>query len=221
MNPAFDTIAPHPEGVDAADELIHERAYVVRAYKGGDNTLILRGSVRDQKPPGLYFDDTEPLTIHHMIVDLTVAIPSLEIVGAKVVLEIHPHTSCTRIEDHYSKLVGLSIARGFTHKIRELFGGPRGCTHTTALLQAMAPVAIQSIWSFNMAQARADGDTPFNTAEASQRALMANVNTCHVWAEDGEHVAGLRNGEPMDVPLWITKRFEELGRDPVTWRNQE
>ena len=221
MTPAFDAIAPHPEGVDAADELIHERAYVVRAYKSGNDKLILRGSVRDQKPAGLYFDDTEPLTIHHMIVDLTVAIPSLEIVAANVVLEIHPHPSCTRIEDHYGKLVGLSIARGFTHKIRELFGGPRGCTHTTALLQAMAPVAIQSIWSFNMSQARDNGNTPFNTVEASQRALMANVNTCHVWAEDGEHVAGLRNGEPMDVPLWITKRFDELGRDPLTWRNRE
>lgn len=219
MNPAFDAIAPHPEGVDASDQLIHERAYVVRAYRHGADQLVLRGSVRDQKPPGLYFDDTEPLTIHHMIVDLTIAIPSLEVVDAKVVLEVHPHASCTRIEDHYGKLVGLSIARGYTNKVRELFGGPRGCTHTTALLQAMAPVAIQSIWSFNMAQSKADGvDTPFNTEEASQRALMANVNTCHVWAEDGEHVAGLRNGEPMDVPLWISKRFDELGRDPVTWR---
>jgi hypothetical protein len=220
MTPAFDAIAPHPDGVAAADELIHERAYVVRAYRHGTDQLILRGSVRDQKPPGLYIaDDTEPLTIHHMIVDLTVAIPSLEIVAAKAVLETHPHPSCKRIEDHYGQLVGLSIARGFTHKVRELFGGPRGCTHTTALLQAMAPVAIQSIWSFNMAQARDDQETPFDTDTARQAALMANVNTCHVWAEDGEHVAGLRNGEPMDVPLWITKRLDQLGRDPATWRS--
>ena len=52
MTPAFDAIAPHPDGVDAADELIHERAYVVRAYRNGADRLILRGSVRDQKPPG-------------------------------------------------------------------------------------------------------------------------------------------------------------------------
>lgn len=42
----FDDIAPHPEGVDAADELIHERAYVVRAYRKGTDTLVLRGSDR-------------------------------------------------------------------------------------------------------------------------------------------------------------------------------
>ena len=223
MTPAFDAIAPHPDGVDAADQIIHERAYVVRAYRHGNDQLILRGSVRDQKPPGLYIaDDPEPLTIHHMIVDLTIAVPSLEIVDAKAVLETHPHPSCKRIEDHYDKLVGLSIARGFTHKIRELFGGPRGCTHTTALLQAMAPVAIQSIWSFNMARAQSPnegGGDPFSNEQVRQAALMANTNTCHVWAEDGEHVAGLRAGGSMDVPLWITKRFDELGRDTASWRS--
>lgn len=220
MTRAFDAIAPHPDGVDAADELIHERSYVVRAYRNGSDKLTLRGGVRDQKPPGLYIvDDPEPLTIHHMIVDLTVAIPSLEIVEATVVLEVHPHPECPRIEDHYSKLVGLSIARGFTNKIRELFGGPRGCTHTTALLQAMAPVAIQSIWSLNMGQARSeDGATPFSIDAAREAALMANTNTCHVWADDSAHVAGLRAGESMGVPLWISRRFDQLGRDPETWR---
>ncbi|MEY2523408.1 MAG: hypothetical protein QOJ66_1973, partial [Ilumatobacteraceae bacterium] len=219
MTPAFDAITPHPDGVDADDELIHERAYVVRAYRRGVDELILRGAVRDQKPPGLYFDDTQPLTVHHMIVDLTIAVPSLEITAAKAVLEIHPHSTCKRIEDHYDTLVGLSIARGFTHKIRELFGGPRGCTHTTALLQAMAPVAIQSMWSFNMAQAQPnDHRNPFSDPDSRQAVLMTNINSCHVWAEDSDHVTALRNGEPMEVPLWITKRFDDLGRDPETFR---
>src|SRR5215204_4851860 len=93
-----------------------------------------------------------------------IAMATLEITAAKAVLEVHPHSSCPRIEDHYGNLVGLSIARGFAHKVRELFGGPRGCTHTTALLQAMAPVAIQSIWSLNMGRPREEGgDSPFRT----------------------------------------------------------
>src|SRR4051812_49539139 len=85
--------------------------------------------------------------MHHMQVDLEVAFPSMEIVASTVVFESHPHVLCPSITPHYEKLVGLSIARGFTHKVRELFGGPRGGTHTTALLQAMAPVAIQATWS--------------------------------------------------------------------------
>jgi Protein of unknown function (DUF2889) len=214
MTPAFDEITPHPEGVDPAEELVHERAYVVRAYRKGSDTLVLRGAVRDQKPPGLFIaDDPDPLTIHHMIVDLEISVPSLDITAAKVVLEVHPHSGCPRIEDHYGNLVGLSIARGFTHKVRELFGGPRGCTHTTALLQAMAPVAVQSMWSFQMAEARAGGQsTPFDTPEARQRAVVANFNTCHVWAEGSDHVEGILHGGPVEVPLWISRRTAELDR---------
>jgi hypothetical protein len=82
MTPAFDAIAPHPAGVDP-DDLIHERSYVVRAYRNGGEGIILRGAVRDQKPPGMYIvDDAELLTVHHMIVDLTIAMPSLEITAA-------------------------------------------------------------------------------------------------------------------------------------------
>lgn len=219
----FDDIAPHPEGVDPTDELIHERAYVVRAYRKGTDTLVLRGSVRDQKPPGLYVPgDPDPLTVHHMIVDLTIGVPSLEILGAKAVLETHPHAACPRIEDHYGNLVGLSIARGFTHKVRELFGGPRGCTHTTALLQAMAPVAVQSMWSFRVAQAKEAGNpSAFSSPESRQGALMMNLNTCHIWAEDGEQVASIRNNEPMEVPVWIVDRFQKLGLDPTSWRNSD
>ncbi len=220
----FDEITPHPDGVDPGTDLIHERAYVVRAYRRGPSTLIIRGAVRDQKPPGLYIaSDPDPLTVHHMVVDLTVAVPSLEITDARAVLETHPHSACPRIEDHYEHLIGLSIARGFTHKVRELFGGPRGCTHTTALLQAMAPVAIQSMWSFRMSAAgdSAAGEAAPMSNEMRQQAMLTNLNTCHIWAEGGEQVAAIRNGEPMEVPVWITDRFAQLGLDPSTWRNRE
>lgn len=225
MHEFFDDIVPHPEGVEPEADLIHERAYVVRAYRKDDRTLLLRGAVRDQKPPGLYVPgDTEPLTVHHMIVDLEIAVPSLEIVGARAALKTHPHTNCPRIEDHYDNLVGLSIARGFTHKVRELFGGPRGCTHTTALLQAMAPVAVQSLWSFRLLAARDQGATranAFSTPEERMRSVAMNLNTCHIWAEDGEQVTAIRNGEPMEVPVWIVDRYAKLGLDPTSWRIEE
>jgi len=225
MHEFFDDIAPHPEGVSPIDDLVHERSYVVRAFRKRDDLLVIRGAVRDQKPPGLCVDiDPNPLTIHHMQIDLEIAFPTLEIVGATVGIEVHPHTSCTNIEPHYDKLVGLSIARGFTHKVRELFGGPRGCTHTTALLQAMAPVAIQSIWSLRVLATRAGGGSggpDFSSPESRERAMAMNINTCHIWAEDGEQVAAIRAGRPMEVPVWIVRRYAELGRDPSTWRAED
>jgi hypothetical protein len=29
------------------------------------------------------------------------------------------------------------------------------------------------------------------------------------------------NDEPMEVPVWIVKRFEKLGLDPSSWRNSD
>src|SRR4051812_38911734 len=151
--------------------------------------------------------------MHHMQVDLEVAFPSMEIVASTVVFESHPHVLCPSITPHYEKLVGLSIARGFINKVRELFGGPRGCTHTTALLQAMAPVAIQSMWSFRAAAAESEGMTPFGTDESREISIAANLNTCHVWAEDGELIPRLRAGASMGRPVWMQRRMEQLGVD--------
>ena len=130
-----------PEGVE-----LHPRSYEVSAYSTRPGEL-LRGRVMDEKPPGVYFENnSEPLEIHHMVIDVSVSVPDLIITNAIVLMETHPHEGCIKIVDHSKKLVGLPIALGFTKKVRELFGGPRGCSHKTALLNAMAPVAIQSVW---------------------------------------------------------------------------
>ena len=215
MTPFFDDILPHPAGFEDGElDLIHERAYIVRAYRRGLDHLVLRGAVRDQKPAGLYIpEDPEPMTMHHMIVDLRIAVPSLTIEEVDVRLHTHPHDECPGIEQAYQRLVGLSIARGFINKVRELFGGPRGCTHTTALLQAMAPVAIQSMWSFRAAAAESEGVSPFGSEESREISIRANLNTCHVWAEDGELIPKLRAGAEMERPVWMVKRMEALGLD--------
>lgn len=202
--------------------MLHEREYRVRAYRlDGDDRprLLIRGAVRDQKPAGLYVPaDPDPLTIHHMQVELQVAWPSMEIVAADVLFEAHPHNSCTSIIEHYRSLVGLSIARGFVNEVRQRFGGPRGCTHTTALLLAMAPVAVQSTWSM---QVSADNEAgrpwrrprELSQAEREQR-WAASLNSCHVWAEDGELARFVLGGGDVDVPIPIRRRLDELDVDP-------
>lgn len=208
-------LPPDPPG----HVLLHDREYRVRSYLlevDDGRHLLLRGAVRDQKPAGLYLaDDPDPLTIHHMQVELEVDFPSMEIVAANVLFETHPHTECVSIVDHYGKLVGLSIARGFNNRVRELFGGPRGCTHTTALLLAMAPVAIQSIWSMSMNDGlRGDLDGPDGertvTAEDRERMMRPNLNSCHVWDEAGPVVTGVRAGGPLEEPITITQRRDTL-----------
>ena len=195
--------------------LLHTRDYEVKVYRLADDELLVRGALSDRKPPGLYVaDDPEPLEIHQMHVELLVSYPSLTITSAQVVFPTHPHESCPSISAHYEKLVGLSVARGFTHKIRELFGGPRGCTHTTALLQAMAPAIVQSTWSMALAAAPKGEMAVTPDPDVRMRRAEANINTCHIWAEEGDHVASLRAGGPWVPPIPMVERMVELGRKP-------
>jgi len=207
-----DNFPPDPEG----EPLLHQREYTVRSYRQAADRLRIRGMVHDQKPAGMYIaDDPEPMSIHQMVVDLVIDFPSLEIVDVDVVMEVTPHTGCTRIEDTYRRLIGMSIARGYTHKVRELFGGPRGCTHVGALLQAMAPVAIQSFWSMR------SFDTPVSLAatprEERLQHMSRNFNSCHVWDTEGEFVKNILDGGEIEPPLWAVKRLGELGRPVSDW----
>ena len=156
-----DSTAPSLLPLDDDLDIIHTRRYETRVYRLNESEMLVRGAISDTKPPGLYvLDDPEELEIHQMQIEMKVKVPELEITSVQAGFETHPHTSCPRILDHYGNLVGLSIARGFTHKVRELFGGPRGCTHITALLQAMAPAVVQATWSMAVRKRRDDGVAP-------------------------------------------------------------
>lgn len=195
---------------------LHTRRYDTTVYRDGDDLKVV-GLVHDVKPAGLYIvDDPEPLGIHQMQVVLTVDTSLLTITDAEVTFTINPHESCPTITEHYRQLIGLSVTRGFSRSVRELFGGPRGCSHTTALLLAMGPVVTQSLWSMRVLQSRESGDNPFAN-DGEDTALLANLNTCHIWAEDSEHVANVRAGTWTDVPVWIKTRYAELGRSVDEW----
>ncbi len=201
-------------------DLIHTREYETRVYLLSDDEILVRGAISDKKPPGLYIaEDPKPLEVHQMQLELHVALPSLEITSARVVFETHPHSKCPMIAADYEKLVGLSIARGFTRKIRDLFGGPKGCTHTNALLQAMAPAVVQSTWSVSIRKTRLEAKKRTDIKpEELERRIRGNQNTCHIWSEDGEHVAALRRGELDRDPLIpVHDRMRELGVKDDVW----
>lgn len=201
---------------DASLEEVHTRRYETRVYRLSAEELLVRAAVSDTKPPGLYIEgDPDDLEIHQMQIELRVAYPRLVITSARVVFETHPHTTCPLIADAYTQLVGLSISRGFTAKVRELFGGDRGCTHTNALLQAMAPAVVQSVWSLSVREGTtlSGGRSKLTVAEREQR-IAGNLNTCHVWAESGGHVEKLRRGDVSEFPpLPVKDRLRALGRD--------
>ena len=201
--------------------LIHTRRYEVRAFRMATDRLMLRGVVVDEKPAGLYLKgDEQPLWLHHMIVDLEIVYPTFLIEKASAIFHEHPHLECTHITDHYKKLEGMSIARGFNAKVRELFGSSRGCTHIGALLAAMAPVAIQTGWSMRVSSVVDIDDaskSPEDFQEQRIKQFASTINTCHIWDEHGEMVSKVRRGEEIEMPLPVVRRLRDLGRDETDW----
>lgn len=194
---------------------IHDREYRVRAYRLTQDKILLRGAVRDQKPPGLYIShDPDPITVHHMVVELEVGYPTLTIERAQVVFQTFPHSTCSTITDHYRNLEGLSIARGFSNKVRELFGGPRGCTHTTALLLAMGPVAVQCAWSMRTFEIP-EGDEPALRMgfgrDPDDESWKMNIGTCHEWAEGGPAYRRAESRGDWGVPVFMRERAASFG----------
>ncbi|KGA13995.1 hypothetical protein GM51_18325 [freshwater metagenome] len=193
----------------------------MQAFRMSDERFLLRGAIVDEKPAGLYIEnDPDPIWMHHMIVEMQIVYPTFLIEKASVEFKNHPHLGCTNITDHYKKLEGMSIARGFNAKVRELFGSSRGCTHIGALLAAMAPVAIQTGWSMRVSSVGEIDDSsksPEDFQEQRIKQFASTINTCHIWDENGAMIAKVRAGEEIEMPLPVVRRLRDLGRDETDW----
>jgi hypothetical protein len=92
-------------------------------------------------------------------------------------------------------------------------------------------VAIQSIWSMRSWDAGREDVTGVGAVEPVDRAELTpeqrrqgwqmNLNTCHVWAQDGEQVRRLESGDGgMEAPLFAAQRMVELGIKPEDWHRR-
>lgn len=191
---------------------IHQRSYETEAFDEGDGTMRVVGRLVDTKPHGLGLADGEPLVIHDMVVEMILAGDTFEIVNISTTMNVHPYGQCTSVLDSYQQLVGVSIARGYSRKVKELFGGPQGCSHIGALLIALGPVAIQASWGMaRLHDDPADWSTVDVDPEDAERRLRLNTNTCHVWSAEGEQIERLNRGEEAERPEWEAVRLTKLG----------
>lgn len=205
--------------------VLHTRTYDVKAVVVDDAHFRLIGRIHDVKPDGLWgVEDSVAMSVHDMTLEMVVRVHDLTITDAVAAMNTHPHMQCKTIVPAYEQLIGLSIARGFTQKVKELFGGPRACTHIGALINAMAPVAMQCVWAFMQAKQPAVSGSEAVSGEDARREHMTvaaarNRNTCHVWADAGPMLALLSSGGDLPAPLWAIERLGELGLDLADWRS--
>ena len=131
-----------------AREPLHRRAIEIRGYKREDGLYDIEGHLLDTKP----FDFKlaagvraagEP--IHDMWLRITVD-KQLHIVDAQAAMDSVPYVGhCGEIVPAYKLLVGLAIRPGYSQRLKELFGGVRGCTHVSELAGALATAAFQTM----------------------------------------------------------------------------
>jgi|TARA_B110000881_G_C18591449_1_gene528255 hypothetical protein len=191
---------------------IHQRNYITEAFDEGDGRMRVSGRLVDNKPQGLCLDDGTDLVIHDMGIDLLIDPPSFTIVDVENHMSTRPYAQCEQILDSYKALIGLSVTRGYGNRVKKLFGGPNGCSHMGALLLAMGPVAIQASWSLvNLHESLESRLNKVDNDHDRERRLQLNMNTCHVWKEEGQHIQLIKLGKRAPLPDWESERLMELG----------
>jgi len=160
---------------------IHKRNIDISIYSVDKNRIIVEGTLRDDRLQTTYRIDGEkspPHTLHHMILRLLVSGNSLTIEDIEVEMPSVPREPCLKTRKMLAPIVGLQIIAGFTKKVKQLVGGPRGCAHLTSLLLTMGPAAVQGHWSKYSLK-------PPEARAASDRTRLDMTDTCWVWRTGG------------------------------------
>jgi len=152
----------------------------VAAY---DFPNYFRGTIRAGEP------------IHDMWVRLTLD-ETVTIRAIEVRMDGTPYAGCPAIQTAFDRLAGERIGPGWNRKIREMFGGARGCVHVVDLLRPVATIGFKTVKreaaKRHLAPAARTDDSPYQ------------INTCHMLAADGplvrerwpQHYTGPGRTEP-------------------------
>jgi hypothetical protein len=175
------------------EKKIHSRDIKIATFAYDDAHIIVEGELNDNRIISNFShtgDYYPPGNIHHMFLRLLIEIESIRIVQVEIEMPGIPHQECPESISNFAKLEGMRIAPGFTSKVRNLIGGPKGCAHLSGLLMAMASAALQGLWTYLARDYQPD----VNISAAANEYL---VNTCWVWRQDGPLVDSLSKGDKI------------------------
>ncbi len=179
-----------PLSPPAKREPIHTRTVECRGYRRADGLWDIEGHLTDVKTYAFHNDERGTIEpgdpIHEMWLRITLD-DRFTIVDIEAATDKSPYHVCPAIAPAYATLKGLSIASGFTRKVKERLGAVHGCTHLSELLGPMATTAFQTIYPI---LAREHGRRLEHTGEQPQK-LPPLVNSCHAFASDGPIVGRL------------------------------
>jgi len=174
---------------------IHTRNIEVTTYDYDGQRIIVEGFLKDER-----FEESHTITgetfprgvIHHLAIRLLINCSNLVIEDIDVDMISVPREVCRETIDCLVPIKGLTIAKGFTSKVKNIAGGKKGCSHLVELLLAMAPAAFQGFTAYQLQKS-----SGFNPDQVKMISPFL-VNTCHAWREDGPLVEKYKKMPPLE-----------------------
>jgi hypothetical protein len=180
---------------------LHRRSIQVECFEDGDRLRVV-SRLRDERP----WHDTLPV-LHDMALELTVR--NMIIESATAVMNAFPHDECPFITPKFAALEGLSITRGFTRALRELFAGISGCQHLHELARVTGPAVFQASASLRARQRHTAGP------DAPPLDPSKLLGSCHIWSAGGlgpqKLELGWRPGPDSEYPAPSVERLRAEG----------
>ncbi|MFA7464211.1 MAG: (d)CMP kinase [Syntrophales bacterium] len=163
-------------------KLIHRRSVIVESFETGSG-LVIEGRLQDERFfPSYYYTResfVDPGVIHGMRVRLQVSMPDMTIRTAEAEIGEVPLPECREIRESVGLLAGTPIRKGFSGKVRGMFGGKKGCLHIMNLILVMGSAAMQGFWAY-YSRVRKDDRV---RKPAFDESLL--VDSCWLWRSDG------------------------------------
>ncbi|MDQ2796068.1 MAG: DUF2889 domain-containing protein [Actinomycetota bacterium] len=166
---------------------VHKRSLDIEIFDDEQGFTVL-GHLTDRRP---WHDDPSRQVLHDMTIELGIDPATLTITSATSQMSAFPHAECPLVTMRFGNLVGLSVGRGYSKALRDVFGGVTGCAHVYELARTAGAAVVQGNLSRQAKKAH-DTGTVRNIDPDRLKAMMAG--TCHVWAVDGVAPAKLDLG---------------------------
>ena len=162
----------------------------------------IRGQLTDTRRD--YENPDKLIVVHCIVVRVTISAKTNLVTKAEFGLpKMAFEGTCEHLPNGPELMVGLDITRGFSLKLRQLYGGRRSCFHLSSLLQAMVPALTQTR-SWNIDFKAMDEKLPAEKVPLAMDVMRQSVkNSCHAWDEN--------NGG-------ITRDFDDGNYEPMLER---
>ena len=166
---------------DVERELVHTRRVRYEGYKRADGLWDIEAHLTDIKNHDFHLQTgvvRAGQPVHGMWLRLTID-RAFNVLDAAASFDAMPYPGgCEAIAPAYRALVGFNLLKQFRRKARELFGGVRGCTHMTEMLDGMPTAAIQS-FAGEARKEREEREKPFQLDHC--HALETTSETVRKW----------------------------------------